>query len=261
MGTMKVLTGLAWRQRFTTQMGCLKGCLDFLNIQVTYHWLYGATGQAFVLNIQRSLANAGLTHWDTRMVANLAPNLGFRIQQVAVGEGEAGWAEVRDCLDRGLPCYGLEETDSSADYFIITGYNQRGYTYSSWEDGGPIPWQPRYQDQVNRQQVFSVSPCHPVAQEKALRYVLNNVLAYTRIPGAWAIHPDFSSGPSAYETWATALDTGEGLCDGHLNNLVAWYECRQMAVDFCAPFANIFPAVLAFHSTARRINTHSFVAI
>ena len=36
-------------------MGCIKGCLDFLGVDVSMGWLYGATAHAFVLNMNETV--------------------------------------------------------------------------------------------------------------------------------------------------------------------------------------------------------------
>jgi hypothetical protein len=51
---MKKLDGLQWHPRYNEHMGCTKGCLDYLGIDVSFPWLYGGTGNAFVLNMNDS---------------------------------------------------------------------------------------------------------------------------------------------------------------------------------------------------------------
>ncbi len=47
----KKLENLRWRSRWTSHLGCVKGCLDYLNIDISDAWLYGATGHAFIINV------------------------------------------------------------------------------------------------------------------------------------------------------------------------------------------------------------------
>ncbi len=47
----KKLENLRWRPRYTSHLGCIKGCLNYLNLDVSDAWLFGATGHAFVINI------------------------------------------------------------------------------------------------------------------------------------------------------------------------------------------------------------------
>ena len=48
---MKKLENLRWKPRNVTHLGCIKGCLDYLGMDVSEPWLYGATGHAFIINI------------------------------------------------------------------------------------------------------------------------------------------------------------------------------------------------------------------
>ncbi|MBN2240795.1 MAG: helix-turn-helix transcriptional regulator [Dehalococcoidales bacterium] len=45
------LENLRWVPKNTTHLGCIKGCLNYLDMDVTNAWLFGATGHAFILNI------------------------------------------------------------------------------------------------------------------------------------------------------------------------------------------------------------------
>ena len=48
---MKKLEHLRWKPHWVTHLGCIKGCLNYLGIEVSDAWLYGGTGHAFVINI------------------------------------------------------------------------------------------------------------------------------------------------------------------------------------------------------------------
>ena len=48
---MKKLEHLRWKPRNVSHLGCIKGCLNYLGMEVSDAWLYGATGHAFVINI------------------------------------------------------------------------------------------------------------------------------------------------------------------------------------------------------------------
>jgi len=47
----KKLENLKWSNSFVTHLGCIKSCLDYLDKDVSYTWLYGAMGHAFIINI------------------------------------------------------------------------------------------------------------------------------------------------------------------------------------------------------------------
>jgi AraC family transcriptional regulator len=47
----KKLENLRWSNRWTSHLGCIKGCLNYLSLDVSDAWLFGATGHAFIINI------------------------------------------------------------------------------------------------------------------------------------------------------------------------------------------------------------------
>jgi hypothetical protein len=148
------LEGLRWHQRYNEHMGCMKGCLDYLGVEVSFPWLYGGTGNTFVLDMNDTAFVDCAQAWDTSMLFDLAPNLGFTVErfkvehQVALKmpddvfrqKQRAAWDLVRARIDGGLPCYAWELTHIPA-YYVITGYDDTGYTYSGWDSGGTCPWQ------------------------------------------------------------------------------------------------------------------------
>jgi hypothetical protein len=48
---VKQLENLRWKSKWTTHLGCIKGCLDYLKKDVSDAWLFGTTGHAFLINI------------------------------------------------------------------------------------------------------------------------------------------------------------------------------------------------------------------
>ncbi len=117
---MKKIPGLEWRQHYNEHMGCIKGCLESLGIQTSLPWLFGATGHAFVLNMKEDVDLECPLGWDYRTIHALAPNVGYRVEQLDTALGIAptaeelvvkrkeAWDLIRGYLDRGLPCYGWE---------------------------------------------------------------------------------------------------------------------------------------------------------
>jgi hypothetical protein len=50
----KKLEYLKWQPKWISNLGCIKGCLDYLKLDVSDGWLYGATGHAFAFNLSKS---------------------------------------------------------------------------------------------------------------------------------------------------------------------------------------------------------------
>ena len=143
------LEALRWSPRWVSHMGCIQGCLKYLDIQVSDAWLYGATGHAFVLNINGNLCPSGPTDWDSKDFFRLGKNLGYTAKGVFGWKGdhdldemqEKAGAYVRSALDSGLPCYGWEL--DVPEFYVIFGYDDDGYYVSGphCEEGkGPVSW-------------------------------------------------------------------------------------------------------------------------
>jgi len=245
---VKKLEGLLWKQRYITQLGCIKNCLEYLGRDVSYPWLYGGTGYAFVINIQKNLDPSGPTCWDTQPLFDLAPNLGYKVSGFSIEKAEAGdafpekqrqaWDFVRSNLDHDRPCYGWELHPYIPDYYIINGYDEgedghpAGYFYSGWVSGGPVDWRTLGEIDVQVLQVYSIELVEPAADEKVIKDSLTKVIQQSATPNGWFSAPGYATGPAAYDLWAEAVENGQAIRDGHSYNAACWLECREMAVDF-----------------------------
>jgi len=49
---MVQLKGLRIQQRSVERLDCIKGCLDYLGRDISFPWLYGGTGHAFIVSSQ-----------------------------------------------------------------------------------------------------------------------------------------------------------------------------------------------------------------
>ncbi len=242
---MKTLEGLQWHNRINAQMGCVQGALEFLKIDRSPAWLYGGTGYAFVINISKTADESCPTAWNNQMVYDLAPNIGikitgFSIRQQIAGERfpakqrEAGEL-IRASIDRGLPCYGWEVQPWMPEFGVITGYDEAGYYYSSYETGGPVKWEEYGNHDVKVVAAYSVEPCAPAPDRKVLKDVLEAVVQHASTPLGWHGVEDeeiYTTGPTAFDVWADSLESGEAKRDGTSYNALVWHECRAQAVDF-----------------------------
>ncbi len=61
----KLLDNLRWQRMWTSHLGAIKGCLDYMGLNVSLPWLFGATGHAFVLNVSDVVCPSGPTAWNT----------------------------------------------------------------------------------------------------------------------------------------------------------------------------------------------------
>ena len=116
---MNRLEGLRFHPSHSAHMGCIKGRLDHLGIDVSLPWVFGGTGHASVINMRETVCIIGPYAWDKRKVLDLAPKLGHTVQAIAVEKRKTpddlsaqkqrqAWDLDRGNIDRGLPCYGFD---------------------------------------------------------------------------------------------------------------------------------------------------------
>lgn len=242
---MKTLEGLKWFGMNNSQVGCIRGAVDYLKKEISTAWLFGGTGYAFVINISNTADESSPTAWDYQMVYDLAPNIGikisgFSIRKVIAAENftarqrEAGEL-IRASIDRGLPCYGWEVQPWMPEFGLITGYDEVGYYYSCYKSGGPVKWEEYGDHDVKTIAAYSVESCQPAPDRKVLKDVVEAVLQHASTPLGWHSPTDediYTTGPDAYDVWANALESGEAKRDGTSFNALVWHECRAQAVDF-----------------------------
>ncbi len=238
----KELAGLRWQPRWVSHLGCIKGCLDYLGAEISWPWLYGGTGHAFIINMHKVVCPSGPTAWNTEMLFRLAPNLGYKVAGVfahksapdfAAKQAEA-WALVCESLDNNIPCYGWEL--DIPEYYVVYGYDEVGYYYSGAgcdEGAGPKPWQRHIAEDsgIGVLEMYTVQPCEPAADEKVVKDALTLALEHAENPEKW-IYPDYRSGPAGFDLWAEALDNGTAMRVGQGYNGAVWAECRGEGVAF-----------------------------
>lgn len=237
----KILDGLRWQPMWVSHLGCVKSCLDYLEVDMSRAWLYGGTGHAFIINMTQDACPSGPTAWNTRMLFHLAPNLGYCVEGVkqwkdgsrafAQKQREA-WDLVRASIDEGVPCYGWQM--ENPDFYLIHGYDKAGYYYSGCEHcevQGPLPWKDLGTWDVTMVEVYRVEPQDPAPAEETVKSALAMAIRHAENPEEW-IPPGYASGPAAYEVWAKSLEAGTACRDGHAYNADVWLECREMAVEF-----------------------------
>jgi hypothetical protein len=115
---VKELHGLRIRQRSVERLGCIKGCLEYLGSEISFPWLYGGTGHAFIISLDPGVDVSSPDSWDHQSQFNLGRNLGYIIEGFFTTKEEAGesfpqkqreaWDFVRGNIDRGIPCFGFE---------------------------------------------------------------------------------------------------------------------------------------------------------
>jgi hypothetical protein len=238
---MQELQGLRWSPHWVSHLGCIKGCLDYLRIDVSDAWLYGATGHAFVVNISaKDICPSGPTAWNTEMIYKLGRNVGYVVESVTGSRRhesleelqKKAWDHIRSAIDHGHPCVGWEL--AVPEFYVIHGYDDTGYYFSGPacdQGAGPFKWHKLGDTGIGVVEVSSIRPGEPASDLTTFREAIAFALEHARKPGAWTF-PEYVSGPEAFDAWAGAVEQGVAIVIGQAYNAAVWAECRTLAVGF-----------------------------
>lgn len=269
---MKRLSNQRWVPRWVSQLGCLKSCCDYLDLEISDGWLYGGTGYAFVLNMHEAACPSSLTAWRTQPLIALTSNLGIAVEGVtgssdpapdAPGDGlqRQAWDHARAAIDAGYPCYAWELR--IPEYYLIAGYDQTGYYFTGPlcpDGGGPKPWQELGRTAIGVVELFSVRPGEAIAERELVRRALALALQQAENSDEWS-PPEYHTGLAGYDRWIRAVEEGTALEIGLAYNAAAWGECRRFAVEFLAELgqrldAGPFGAIAEAHLHYREVAKH-----
>lgn len=238
----KKIEGLRQKPMWITHLGCIKGCLEYLDIDISDAWLFGGTGHAFILNICEPVGPCGPTAWNTEKLLKLGENIGYTVERVRGFKSDSdldekqkeAWAQVRQAINQGAPCYGWEL--EYPDFFVIYGYDDKGYYFidPQCDSGkGPKPWEELGKGNTGILEVYTVKPgksADPVKVVKdAFKFALEH--AEGRYKPTW-IDRKFETGVAGFDYWIKTLKEGKANRFGMAYNAAVWCECRTFAVEF-----------------------------
>ncbi len=236
------IEGLRQKPMLVTHLGCIKGCLEYLNIDVSDAWLFGGTGHTFIVNISEPVGPCGPTGWNTEKFFKLGENIGYTIEGVRGFKSDSDFAEkqkeawilVRQAIDKGSPCYGWEL--EYPDFFVIYGYNDEGYCFldSQCDSGkGSKSWEELGKGNTGKLEVYTVKHSKPADPAKVVKEAFKFALEHAegRYKPTW-IDMKFETGVAGFEHWIKTLRDGKASRFGVAYNAAVWYECRTFAVEF-----------------------------
>ncbi|MBN2379583.1 hypothetical protein JXM67_07255 [candidate division WOR-3 bacterium] len=237
---MNLLQGLDWEPLWATHMGCIKGCVDFLNLGHSLPWVYGGSGHAFILNLPKDLCPSGPTAWEPEPFYRLGRNLGYEIKTVH-GHKDMGnfpelqkeaWELTKLAINAGSPCYGWEFL--YPEYYVIRGYDQNHYHFLGPgvdADTKPKLWMELGETDIGVIDVHAVRSLAQAADDvTVVKGALEFALEYARTD-KWTSR---GKGLEGYDNWIAAFDSGKPHSLGAAYNAAVWHECRQYAVEFLA---------------------------
>ena len=236
----KELENLRWKPRWASRLGCIAGCLDYLGLDVSDAWLYGATGHAFVLNVHDVICPSGPTAWNTKTSRKLGENVGYVAAGLCASRHDADfdekrrvfWDNAKLAVDNGMPTYGWEL--EIPEYYVICGYDDVGYYYSGplcEGVAGPKPWEELGDTDIGMLEMYSLTRGEAADDRTTVREALTFALAFAESPPKWVL-PKYKAGPAGFDNWIKALESGPADSFGAAYNAQVWHECREFAVKF-----------------------------
>ena len=219
-------------------LGCLKGSLDYLSIDVSRPWLAGVTGQAFVIAIApgiclSSVASCLEDEYVDGTMATLGRNLGYeleyhRFEGMDPNQRAEAWDRLRAAIDAGHPCYGYY----NFCYQLFVGYDADGfYIGEGATNAGQGPFPMLDGDCWDLCIVRpGGAPSDAAAAAKAgLEFVARHARA-TEGGGSHDADSERAHGESAYRRWIAAVEVGE--LGGTWRAIDHYVRCRELAVQF-----------------------------
>ncbi len=239
---MKKIESLQWEPAWTSHLGCLKGCAQFLGGDISTAWLYGATGHAFIINMHNEVCPSGPTAWRKEHFLSLIQNAGI-VTDAIVGfkkmanfhqKQQEVWDRTRKAIDEEVPVIAWEA--GIPEFYIVNGYDNAGY-YTSGpkpkfsEAPEPFPWNKLGDSGIGVLEVYFVGLGKPPDDLSVLKDALKFADDFKSSPAVW-VFQDYASGLSAYDRWIRALQNKKAHPWGMAYNTAVWHECRHYAKEF-----------------------------
>jgi CubicO group peptidase (beta-lactamase class C family) len=231
---------LSWHELVMTRVGCLKACLDYFGREFSEAWVFGATGNAFALNIEDNVHSRSVGAWRSAETLRLCENLGVTIETISGHQSQAdfedlqrtAWDKTRAALEKGSPCFGFHLNDF--EWYVINGYDRQGYYYQGkgiQEAYGPKCWQELGTLEPKWLEVHIVQPGQPLEDLRVVEAALEFALDIAFSPEKYQLQ-GFKAGVSAYNQWIRALRENRHDPFGVASNAAVWAECRRNAATF-----------------------------
>lgn len=233
----KILPALSWVPRWTSFMGCIYGCSKYLGLGNTDSWIYGATGLAFLLNIDSGLCPSGPTAWKMERSYGMLENCGFGIKRVYSFNNQPDYPQkyleatelIKSSIDKGKPVilfWALQP-----EYYVVRGYNDEGvYISGANSDKTPFKkWTQLTESGIIETVSFESTnrPDVSKAFAQSLQYAIDCWHGSTTI-----FHPQYQGGKTGFQAWINCFGNPNLNGFGLAYNAQVWAETRMMAVDY-----------------------------
>ena len=235
-----------------------------MDLPISTAWLYGGTGQAFILNVSKDLDPATAFSWNHEILYRLSANLGLQSTRVfAVQEGNNAFSGNRDpkyvpnchcgCVPnkktpslgtrqdsplKGNPCLGWHL--DFPEFYLITGYDSTGYFYSGSgpiATGGPKPWEELGETHIGVLELVALEDNVVRNDRRTVMEAFSFAIRHAENPPEW-LHPSEGAGIKGYTNWIQGLHSDSPPVFGIAYHAAIWGEARQYAVEFLTEAQN-----------------------
>lgn len=240
---MKKLENLSAETKYLgdLQLGCLKGCLDHLGIEISLPWLAGTMGQAFCISIARDICLSSVWNcladaYADGTMTRLGKNLGYNLEYHRFDKNDPdflekrtqAWERLREAIDAGHPCYGYY----NFCYQLYCGYDDDGfYVGEGATNAGQGPFSMLEMDGIELCIVSSDGvPCDDqTAVKEGLHFALQHARAGDN-GQPHDINSEHAHGVAAYNRWIAAMEVGKH--SGTWRAIDHYVRYRELAVQF-----------------------------
>jgi len=235
----KLRKELPFKPLWTSYMACLKSMGDYLGLEHSLPWIFGATGHAFIMNIHPQLCPSGPTAFSQNPLNELAASLGFDLNgsvfdkndKEFVTKRKETWESTKLAIDNDMPTLGWEM--NIPEYYMIYGYDKENYLFRDF-DGQALKrkWDTLADTEIGVVCMYSANPNGKKASvNQVLKDTFSFALQFAKKNREWT-YPQFYNGTRAYDCWMESMQQNKFLPFGLAYNAQVWSECRTMAVEF-----------------------------
>jgi hypothetical protein len=230
---VKQLEGLKYRPRHLTQPGCIEGCLEFLRLDVSPAWLWGASGIAFFTNVADDLCPSAM-HSHKFNMNRLGCNVGYEWEQKWSWKGRdeyearqrEAWEQARRGIDHGHPSVLWEW-----EWVLVRGYDRTGYYLTGpvcVERDGPMPWE-KLGEALGWMELVTIAPGTPKPDAEIVRAALQFAVGFWHDPSIGVT--EYKGARAGYDTWLAALERQTNPPEA-ARTCAVYLEARHLAAQF-----------------------------
>jgi hypothetical protein len=235
----------------TTLMGCIKGAVDYYEMDTSVPALFGLTSHAFLINLHGTLCPSSPYVWNKEEFYRLLEGLGIRRSASVERKKGATEAEIQETQERVMEHLRAGNL-CMLDYLehqLVSGYDEKGFVFLR-------PWNGMSPTELPTLSFGTWEEClakegwvqFTLLEKSGLRRNFNEqlkdslsvALSMFARPESFQV-PGYRVGFGAWETWIAQVKKGAGAKHGHWWNASVWSECRLMAGDFFREADTLLP--------------------